>query len=58
MLTALVACECALLAANRGRCPLTDWAARFAEDRSANFDIFLPDWLAQNNKTTFGTRLL
>ena len=39
MLTALIVCECAVLAANRGRCPLTDWAARFTEDRAANFDI-------------------
>src|SRR5437773_1716738 len=44
LLTAFVVCECAVLAANRGRCPLTDWAARFTEDRAANFDICLPEW--------------
>jgi len=44
-----------VLAANRGRCPLTDWAARYTEDRAANFDIYLPDWLARNNKAIFGT---
>ncbi|MGA9023349.1 MAG: hypothetical protein WB408_16540 [Terracidiphilus sp.] len=55
VLTAFVVCECVVLAANRGRCPLTDWAARFTEDREANFDIFLPDWLARNNKAIFGT---
>jgi FtsH-binding integral membrane protein len=55
ILTAFVVCECAVLAANRGRCPLTDWAARFTEDRAANFDIYLPDWLARNNKAIFGT---
>jgi hypothetical protein len=55
ILTALIVCECAVLAANRGRCPLTDWAARFSEDRAANFDIYLPDWLARNNKVIFGT---
>ena len=44
-----------VLAANRGQCPLTDWAARFTEDRAANFDIYLPDWLARNNKAIFGT---
>ena len=54
-LTALVVCECAVLAANRGRCPLTAWAARFTNDRAANFDIYLPNWLAQNNKAIFGT---
>ena len=55
ILTALIVCECAVLAANRGRCPLTDWAARFTEDRAANFDIYLPEWLARNNKAIFGT---
>lgn len=54
MLTALIVGECAVLAANQGRCPMSDWAARFTEDRSANFDIFLPDWLARNNKAIFG----
>jgi FtsH-binding integral membrane protein len=55
MLTALVVCECAVLAANRGHCPLTDWAARITDDRAANFDIYLPNWLARNNKAIFGT---
>jgi len=55
ILTAFIACECGVLAANRDRCPLTDWAARFTEDRSANFDIYLPEWLARNNKVIFGT---
>ena len=55
ILTAFIVCECAVLAVNRGRCPLTGWAARYTEDRAANFDIFLPDWLARNNKAIFGT---
>ena len=55
VLTAVVVCECGVLAANHGRCPLTGWAARFTEDRAANFDIYLPYWLARNNKTIFGT---
>jgi hypothetical protein len=54
LLTALILFECALLAANRGRCPLTDLAARFTSDRSAEFDIYLPRWLARHNKTLFG----
>ena len=54
ILTAFIVCECAVLAANRGRCPLTDWAARYTEDRAANFDIYLPGWLARNNKAIFG----
>jgi len=55
ILTAFIVSECGVLAANRARCPLTDWAARYTEDRTANFDIYLPEWLAQNNKAIFGT---
>ena len=54
ILTAIVVFGCAVLAANRGRCPLTGWAARFTTDRAANFDIYLPNWLARNNKAIFG----
>jgi hypothetical protein len=54
ILSAVVVGECSVLAANRGRCPLTDWAARFTSDRAANFDIYLPEWLARNNKVIFG----
>ena len=53
-LTALIVAECIVLALNGGRCPLTDLAARFTSDPAANFDIYLPRWLAQNNKTIFG----
>ena len=53
-LSALVLLECAILMANRGRCPLTDWAEKFTDDRTDNFDIFLPLWLARHNKTIFG----
>ncbi len=53
-LTALIVVECVVLALNGGRCPLTDLAARFTTDRAANFDIYLPQWLAQHNKTIFG----
>ena len=53
-LTALIVAECAVLAMNGGRCPLTDLAARFSTERGANFDIYLPCWLAQHNKQIFG----
>lgn len=46
--------ECAILAMNRGRCPLTDLASRYTDDRRDNFDIYLPLWLARYNKTIFG----
>lgn len=53
-LSVLILGECGVLALNRGRCPLTDVAARHTEDRADNFDIYLPLWLARNNKRIFG----
>jgi uncharacterized membrane protein len=53
-LTFLVLGECLVLAVNGGRCPLTDIAARYTNHRSANFDIYLPEWLARYNKHIFG----
>jgi hypothetical protein len=47
--------ECAVLALNRGSCPLTDLAARYTDERRDNFDIYLPLWLARYNKTIFGS---
>ncbi len=52
---AVVACEVGVLALNRMSCPLTAIAARFTDDRRANFDIYLPEWLARWNKAIFGT---
>ena len=46
--------ECLVLAVNGRRCPLTDVAARYTDKRGANFDIYLPAWLARRNKTIFG----
>ena len=58
IITAIVVVECAVLALNGGRCPLTDWAARYTSERADNFDIYLPLWLARNNKVIFGTLFL
>lgn len=55
IITVVILLECGVLAANGGRCPLTDLAARYSTDRQPNFDIYLPNWLAQNNKVIFGT---
>lgn len=55
VLTVVVLIECAVLALNRGRCPLTDLAGRYTAERRDNFDIYLPLWLARHNKTIFGT---
>ena len=55
VLTALVLVECLVLAFNRMRCPLTDVAARYTDDRRDNFDIYLPLWLAKYNQRLFGS---
>ncbi|MFL5385642.1 MAG: hypothetical protein ACJ8GN_24255 [Longimicrobiaceae bacterium] len=54
-LIALVLVECAVLAVNRMRCPLTGIAARYTDDRRDNFDIYLPLWLAKYNQLIFGS---
>jgi hypothetical protein len=43
-----------VLGLNRWSCPLTAVAARYTDDRRANFDIYLPVWLAKFNKQIFG----
>lgn len=54
ILTVIALLECIVLAANGGRCPLTALAARYTVDRGSNFDIYLPNWLAEHNKVVFG----
>jgi hypothetical protein len=54
LLIGVVAVESLVLVVNSWRCPLTDVAARFTDDRRPNFDIYLPSWLAKYNKEVFG----
>ena len=54
----IVFVEVLVIVLNRWRCPLTPVAARYTEDRRANFDIFLPEWLARHNQTIFGALYL
>ena len=54
VLAALVIVEIGILFVNRWRCPLTGIAARFTDDRSDNFDIYLPLRLARYNQLIFG----
>jgi hypothetical protein len=53
ILIAIVLVEVVVLFANRFRCPLTAVAARYTSDRRANFDIYLPLWIARYNKEIF-----
>jgi len=53
VLSAIVLVEAMVLVVNGWRCPLTDVASRYTDDRRDNFDIYLPEWLARHNKTIF-----
>jgi len=55
ILIAIVLVEVIVLFTNHFRCPLTDVAARYTTDRRANFDIYLPLWIARYNKEIFGS---
>lgn len=39
-------------------CPLTLLARKYSDSTKANFDIFLPHWLAQHNKVIFTSLFL
>ena len=54
-LIGIVSVEVLILAFNGMSCPLTRIAARYTNDRRANFDIYLPEWLARHNKAVFGS---
>jgi len=58
VLVGLVLIEVLVLVANRLRCPLTGVAAKYTNDRSDNFDIYLPVWVARHNKMIFGLLFL
>ena len=55
VMAGLISMECLVLALNKGRCPLTDLASRYTDDRAPNFDIYLPQWVALHNKKIFGS---
>ena len=54
LLAVPVLIEILVLAANGFRCPLTDLAGNYTTERSPDFDIYLPVWLARNTKVLFG----
>lgn len=49
----LIAAEAATLLLFKFYCPLTVWARRYSDSPAANFDIFLPEWLAKYNKQIY-----
>ena len=50
---ALVVIEGTILLINGWRCPLTSLGEKFTDQANIGFDIFLPKWLAKNNKAIF-----
>ena len=51
----LLVVETIVLMLNKWTCPLTPIAKKYTEERTDNFDIYLPNWLAKYNKIIFGT---
>ena len=50
---ALILLEGVTLALFRLYCPLTIWARNYSSSEKANFDIYLPEWLARHNKLIY-----
>jgi hypothetical protein len=51
--TGLVLLEGLVLLRFRMMCPLTLVARRYSDSTKANFDIYLPNWLARHNKLIY-----
>src|ERR1041385_5485198 len=49
----LLGTEIIVIVLNSWHCPLTDVMAKYTSERQANFDIYLPGWLAANNIRIF-----
>lgn len=49
----LIVLEAAVLLAFGNQCPLTVMARRYSNSAKANFDIYLPEWLAKYNKQIY-----
>ena len=49
----LILGEGLVLAAFKTMCPVTLMARKYSASNKANFDIFLPEWLARNNKLIY-----
>ena len=47
----LVALEGIILISFKNVCPVTHIARKYSGSKKDNFDIYLPEWLARNNKT-------
>ena len=52
---AIIILEGIVLLAFKMSCPLTVLARKYSDSTNYNFDIYLPEWLAQYNKQIFTT---
>ena len=50
----VIGLECVVLLLFKMACPLTVVARRYSDSQRANFDIYLPEWLARYNKLIYG----
>ncbi len=51
----IVLLEGLVLLRYKGLCPLTVMARKYSDSSKANFDIYLPEWLARYNKLIYTT---
>jgi hypothetical protein len=51
----LILLEGIVLLSFKKMCPLTILARKYSESTRDNFDIYLPEWLARNNKLIYTT---
>ena len=49
----LLALEILIMVINWWKCPLTTIVEKYTQERQANFDIYLPEWLAKYNVQIF-----
>ena len=54
----LIGGEIVVIVVNRWHCPLTDVMAKYTTERRANFDIYLPEWVAANNIRIFSVLIV
>src|SRR5262245_8256642 len=50
----LIAAECMVLLVFKNLCPVTIVARKYSSSDRANFDIYLPEWIAKHNKKIYG----
>ena len=50
----LILLEGLVLILNKGICPFTPLAMKYTSDRSDNFDMYIPKFIAKYNKAIFG----